>query len=50
MVLGEQFGGWIITKKVSVAHAASVCLVEKHRGPEPHVQPVTSAELARTEK
>jgi XapX domain-containing protein len=27
MVLGEQLGGWIITKKMSVTHAASVCLV-----------------------
>ena len=30
MVLGEQLGGWILTKKVSVAHAAAVCLVGKH--------------------
>jgi XapX domain-containing protein len=30
MVLGEQLGGWIIAKKVSVAHAASVCLVAKN--------------------
>jgi XapX domain-containing protein len=30
MVIGEQLGGWILTKKVSVAHAASVCLVSKH--------------------
>jgi XapX domain-containing protein len=50
MVLGEQLGGWIVTKKVSVANAASVCLVEKHWGQQPLVQPVTSAELARTEK
>jgi XapX domain-containing protein len=27
MVLGEQFGTWILTKKVDVSHAASVCLV-----------------------
>jgi len=27
MVLGEQFGGCILTKKVSLTHAASVCLV-----------------------
>ena len=50
MVLGEQLGGWIITKKVSVAHAAAVCLVEKHWGQQPHVQPVTSSGLAQTEK
>jgi XapX domain-containing protein len=30
MVLGEQFGGWILEKKVSLSHAASVCLVSKH--------------------
>lgn len=24
MVLGEQFGGWILTKKFNSAHAASV--------------------------
>jgi XapX domain-containing protein len=29
MVLGEQLGGWILTKKISVTHAASVCLVGK---------------------
>jgi XapX domain-containing protein len=36
MVLGEQLGGWILTKKISVTHAASVCLVGKtwdHRSP-----------------
>jgi XapX domain-containing protein len=27
MVLGEQFGTWIQTKKLDVWHAASVCLV-----------------------
>ncbi len=30
MVLGEQLGGWILAKKISVTHAASVCLVGKH--------------------
>jgi XapX domain-containing protein len=30
MVLGEQFGGWILAKKFSFTHAASVCLVGKH--------------------
>jgi len=30
MVLGEQFGGWILAKKVNFSHAASVCLVAKH--------------------
>lgn len=27
MVLGEQFGVWVHTKKLDVSHAASVCLV-----------------------
>jgi XapX domain-containing protein len=27
MVLGEQFGIWVQTKKLDVSHAASVCLV-----------------------
>ena len=30
MVLGEQLGGWILAKKVSLTQAASVCLVSKH--------------------
>lgn len=30
MVVGEQLGGWVLAKKVSVAQAASVCLVSKH--------------------
>src|ERR1700741_1941020 len=30
MILGEQLGGWVLTKKVSLPHAASVCLVGKH--------------------
>jgi XapX domain-containing protein len=29
MVLGEQLGGWILTKRVDVVRAASVCLVTK---------------------
>jgi XapX domain-containing protein len=43
MVLGEQFGSWILTKKVSVTHAASVCLVGKtwdHRSPVQSVAPI----------
>ena len=27
MVIGEQFGTWLQTKKLDVSHAASVCLV-----------------------
>src|SRR3984885_2388871 len=30
MVLGEQLGSWVITRNVSLTHAASVCLVGKH--------------------
>jgi len=30
MVLGEQLGGWILARRVSFAHAVSVCLVGKH--------------------
>jgi XapX domain-containing protein len=30
MVLGEQFGGWILAKKVDITLAATVCLVSKH--------------------
>ena len=30
MVLGEQAGGWILAKNISLTHAASVCLVAKH--------------------
>ena len=30
MVLGEELGGWVLAKKVSLTHAASVCLVGKH--------------------
>ena len=31
MVLGEQLGTWVQTKKLDVPHAASVCLVgERH--------------------
>ncbi len=30
MVLGEQVGSWVHTRKVNVAHAAAACLTEKH--------------------
>ena len=36
MVLGEQLGVWVHTKKVDVSHAASVCLVgERYDRPHP---------------
>jgi XapX domain-containing protein len=40
MVLGEQLGTWILTKNVSVTHAASVCLVSKHWDQGVNVQSV----------
>jgi XapX domain-containing protein len=47
MVLGEQFGGWILEKKVGLSHAASVCLVGKHwdhpAGAQSVAQPQTHA-------
>jgi XapX domain-containing protein len=43
MVLGEQLGGWILTKKVNVTHAASVCLVAKCRDQQSHVPTVVAA-------
>ena len=48
MVLGEQFGGWILAKKVSLSQAASVCLVGKHwdqpAGTQSVVQPQPHAD------
>ena len=44
MVLGEQLGGWILTKNVSVAQAASVCLVSKHWDQRAKVQSVASVQ------
>ena len=44
MVLGEQLGGWILTKNVSVTHAASVCLVGKHWDQRANVQSVVSVQ------
>jgi XapX domain-containing protein len=29
MVLGEQLGGWVHTKRPDISHAASICLVSK---------------------
>ena len=48
MVFGEQLGGWILAKKVSLSQAASVCLVGKHwdqqAGAQPVVQPQPHAD------
>ena len=50
MVLGEQLGGWIVTKKVNVSHAAAVCLVGKHWEKQTPVQSVTPSEFAQSGK
>ena len=40
MVLGEQFGVWVQTKKLDVSRAASVCLVgERYDRPRPSEAP-----------
>src|SRR5713226_10485119 len=40
MVLGEQLGIWMQTKKLDVSHAASVCLVgERYDRPHPSETP-----------
>jgi XapX domain-containing protein len=45
MVVGEQFGNWMITKEVSVAHAASVCLVGKNWDDKPNGPSEVPAQL-----
>jgi hypothetical protein len=44
MVIGEPLGGWIITRTVNVAHAASVCLVGERYDKQPGLA-AQSAEL-----
>lgn len=39
MVLGEQFGIWVHTKKLDVSHAASVCLVGERYDRQPYNPP-----------
>jgi XapX domain-containing protein len=39
MVIGEQMGGWVLAKKVSLTQAASVCIVGKHWGGRTDSQP-----------
>ena len=50
MVLGEQFGVLIHTKKVDVAHAASVCLVGERydRQPPSAMPPSAATEIVST--
>lgn len=45
MVLGEQLGGWILTKNVNLTHAAAVCLVSKHWDKQPSTQVVAQPQL-----
>ena len=40
MMLGEQLGGLILARKVSLSQAASVCLVSKHWNAEAKVPSV----------
>lgn len=45
MVLGEQFGVWIQTKKLNVSRAASVCLVgERYDRRDPAEAPRTRSQ------
>jgi XapX domain-containing protein len=43
MVLGEQLGGWVLAKRVSVAPAAAVCLVGKRWDHPPAPESVARA-------
>jgi XapX domain-containing protein len=42
MVMGEQIGTWAISKRVSVAHAASTCLYGEHWANRPEVASVVT--------
>jgi hypothetical protein len=44
MVLGEQLGGWLHAKDVSVTQAASVCLVGKHWDQRANAQSAVSVQ------
>jgi XapX domain-containing protein len=44
MVLGEQFGGWILVKKVTLKQAASACLVAKHWDQPATARPVVQVQ------
>jgi XapX domain-containing protein len=44
MVLGEQIGSWILTKKVSLKHVASVCLVGRSWDQQLDRKPVVSGQ------
>ena len=39
MVIGEQFGTWMHTKKLDASHAASVCLVGERYDRQPYNSP-----------
>jgi XapX domain-containing protein len=44
MVLGEQFGTWILTKKISLTQAASVCMVGRSWDHQLDRKPVVSGQ------
>jgi XapX domain-containing protein len=46
MVIGEQLGGWAVSKKVTIAAAATTCIVGKHWD---QGQPVTVARVTTDE-
>jgi XapX domain-containing protein len=53
MVLGEQFGIWVQTKKLDVSRAASVCLVGESydsAASARHVLPASDAEVVEQAK
>lgn len=43
MVLGEQVGSWVHSRKVNVAHAAATCLIGKHWDPPAQLKEQVSA-------
>jgi XapX domain-containing protein len=50
MVLGEQLGGWIVTKRVSVSQAAAVCLVGKHWEQQTDLESAAPADFAQRQR
>lgn len=44
MVVGEQMGVWVISKRVNVAHAASTCLYSKHWDKRPEIASVVTSQ------
>ena len=48
MVVGEQLGGWVLSKTINLTQAASVCLVSKHW--DGQNEPVTRNTLSGIER